>query len=45
MVVHQCYRCELRFPSRPELEDHLADAHPAPLDTDEQERTEPEDRS
>ena len=36
MDVHQCPRCELRFLSRNELEDHLRDEHPSPLDTDEQ---------
>jgi len=35
MDVHPCHRCELRFVSRNELEDHLTEAHPAPLDTDE----------
>jgi hypothetical protein len=34
MDVHQCPRCELRFASRPELEDHLREEHP-PLDADE----------
>ncbi|CAN5419645.1 hypothetical protein BH18ACT1_BH18ACT1_12430 [soil metagenome] len=28
MDVRQCPRCELIFSSRPELEDHLRDAHP-----------------
>jgi hypothetical protein len=35
MDVAQCHRCELRFASRPELEDHLREEHPPPPDTDE----------
>lgn len=34
MDVRQCPRCELRFASLPELEDHISEAHPAPIDTD-----------
>jgi hypothetical protein len=33
--AHQCPRCELIFSSRPELEDHLREAHPAPPDDDD----------
>jgi hypothetical protein len=40
--VSQCYRCELRFASRAELEDHLREAHPAPPDTDEPDQQPPE---
>jgi hypothetical protein len=29
MDVHQCPRCELRFLSRPELEDHMREEHPS----------------
>jgi hypothetical protein len=32
--VHQCPRCELRFVTRTELEDHLAQEHPTPADDD-----------
>jgi len=32
--VHQCPRCELRFLSRNELEDHMAQEHPGPDDDD-----------
>ncbi len=35
MDVHQCPRCELRFISRPELEEHLREVHPAPPAPDE----------
>ena len=35
MDVHQCPRCELIFGSRPELEDHLREAHPPPPESDE----------
>jgi hypothetical protein len=32
--VHQCPYCELRFGSRNELEDHVAQDHPRDLDDD-----------
>ena len=32
--IHQCPRCECRFESRPELEDHLSAEHPAHIDDD-----------
>ena len=32
--VHQCPRCELRFTSRNELDDHMAVEHPVPVDDD-----------
>ena len=35
--IHQCPRCELRFETRTELEDHLANEHPGGLDDDEPE--------
>ncbi len=34
MSVHQCPICELRFLSRTELDDHLAEAHPTEIDDD-----------
>jgi len=33
--VHQCPRCELIFGSRPELEDHVREAHPSPPEPDD----------
>jgi hypothetical protein len=32
--IHQCPRCELRFLSRTELVDHIAECHPGELDDD-----------
>ena len=32
--VHQCHKCELRFASRTELEDHCAIDHPVDVDDD-----------
>jgi hypothetical protein len=32
--VHQCFKCELRFTNRNELEEHLAVDHP-PKDDDQ----------
>ncbi len=42
MDVHQCPRCELRFISRPELEEHLREAHQVstePATTNDPDRT------
>ena len=36
MDVLQCFRCELRFASRPELDEHLRDAHGIGPDTDDE---------
>jgi hypothetical protein len=33
-VIHQCPRCDLRFESRAELEDHLSAEHPVEVDDD-----------
>ena len=32
--IHQCPHCELRYLTRTEMVDHLAEAHPAPEDED-----------
>jgi hypothetical protein len=32
--VHHCPRCDLRFATRAELEDHLISDHPLPVDDD-----------
>lgn len=42
MDIHQCPRCELRFISRSELEDHLSEAH---LTQEENDQTNPDSKS